>query len=101
MRPGGPGREGVAVRVDGAREREFTIANGDEPTGGRREDVFTSTALTSRLEARAAAVKNADENRRKLAGKLGWLGVVATSTGVDFVIYTRRGGRGLAVRAGL
>jgi len=43
---------------DGAREREFTIANGAELTGGRREDLFTSTALPGRLEALADELKN-------------------------------------------
>lgn len=43
---------------DGAREREFTIANGAELTGGRREDLFTGSALPGRLEALAAELKN-------------------------------------------
>jgi hypothetical protein len=43
---------------DGAREREFTITNGAEETGGRREDVLASTALPGRLEMLAAELKN-------------------------------------------
>lgn len=40
------------------RQREFAIANGARLTGGRREDLLTSVALTSRLQALATELKN-------------------------------------------
>jgi hypothetical protein len=42
---------------DGARERELTLAKGAESTGGRREHLLTSMALTDRLSGLAAELK--------------------------------------------
>ena len=43
---------------DGAREREFAIARGTRLTGGRREDLVTSTPLSDRLLSLAAELSN-------------------------------------------
>jgi transposase len=49
---------------------------------------------------RAAAVKNVDETSWKLAGKLCWLWVAATSTVAAFLIHAQRGWKGLAALLG-
>jgi Ca-activated chloride channel homolog len=51
-------RRRARLQNDAAREREFTMANGAWLTGGRREDLLTSMALTSRLQELAAELKN-------------------------------------------
>jgi transposase len=58
-------------------------------------------AQTEALEAvRAADVKNVDETSWKLAGKLCWLWVAATSTAAAFLIHAWRGWEGLATLLG-
>jgi transposase len=58
-------------------------------------------AHTQALTAvREAPVKNVDETSWKLAGKLCWLWVAATSTVAAFVIHARRGSSGLAALLG-
>jgi VWFA-related protein len=42
---------------DGLREREFALSKGAKLTGGRREDLFTSMALTDRLADLAGELK--------------------------------------------
>jgi transposase len=49
---------------------------------------------------RAAAVKNVDETSWKLAGKLCWLWVAATSTVAAFLIHAKRGWKALAALLG-
>jgi transposase len=49
---------------------------------------------------RAAPVKNVDETSWKLAGKLCWLWVAATSTVAAFLVHARRGWEGLAALLG-
>jgi transposase len=49
---------------------------------------------------REAAVKNVDETSWKLAGKLCWLWLAATSTVAVFLIHARRGVAGLAALLG-
>ena len=46
-------RRGVDFRGEAAREREFAVAKGARLTGGRIEQLLTSMALRSRLEALA------------------------------------------------
>jgi transposase len=49
---------------------------------------------------RAAAVKNVDETSWKLAGKLCWLWVAATSSVAAFLIHAKRGWKALAALLG-
>jgi transposase len=49
---------------------------------------------------RAAAVKNVDETSWKLAGKLCWLWVAATSTVAAFLIHAKRSAKALAALLG-
>ena len=51
-------RPGRPLLSDGAREREFTLAIGARRTGGRREDLLTSMALTGRLHDLGAELNN-------------------------------------------
>jgi VWFA-related protein len=50
-------RRRVPLFNDGVREREFTLSKGARMSGGRREDLFTSMALTDRLQNLAAELK--------------------------------------------
>jgi VWFA-related protein len=50
-------RRGLSLFNDGNREREFTLSKGARLTGGRREDLFTSMALTDRLTDLAGELK--------------------------------------------
>jgi transposase len=51
-------------------------------------------------EVRAAPVKNVDETSWKLAGKLCWLWVAATSTVAAFLIHAKRSAKALAALLG-
>jgi Ca-activated chloride channel homolog len=51
-------RPGRSLLTDGAREREFTLSIGAQRTGGRREDLLTSMALTGRLHDLGAELNN-------------------------------------------
>lgn len=51
-------RPGRPLLSDGAREREFTLAIGARRTGGRREDLLTSMALSGRLHDLGAELNN-------------------------------------------
>jgi Ca-activated chloride channel family protein len=51
-------RRRIRVTDEGAREREFAIAKGTHLTGGRRENLLTSMALTERLQSLAAELNN-------------------------------------------
>lgn len=51
-------RRRVALFNDGVRERELTFSKGAEMTGGRRDDLITSMALTDRLNDLARELKS-------------------------------------------
>jgi VWFA-related protein len=51
-------RTRASILSDAAREREFTLANGASMSGGRREYLLTSMALTDRLVNLASELKN-------------------------------------------
>lgn len=51
-------RGGGVPRDDGRRQRELTLAEGAEDTGGRREHLLTSMALGDRLRDLAIELKN-------------------------------------------
>jgi transposase len=65
---------------------------------------LTAALAPAHLQAltavREAPVKNVDETSWKLAGKLCWLWVAATSTVAAFLIHARRGSGGLAALLG-
>ena len=51
-------RARAVPRDDGRRQRELTVAEGTRDTGGRREHLLTSMALTDRLRDLAVELKN-------------------------------------------
>jgi Ca-activated chloride channel family protein len=51
-------RRRTSLLNDGAREREFTLEKGAARTGGRREHLLTSMALTDRLKDLATELKS-------------------------------------------
>ena len=51
-------REGVSPTDPAAQEVELTLAVGTKMTGGRREELLTSMAMTSRFESLAMELNN-------------------------------------------
>jgi transposase len=73
-----------------------TVANLEAET----TDALAAPHTEALQAVREAAVKNVDETSWKLAGKLCWLWLAATSTVAVFLIHARRGWKGLAALLG-